>query len=131
MELTKQERKLAKSTAEAYGSLSLGSFALALIIGDAQWEFWFLIGLGAVSALFSIFICLALFCRWERNRHVNKFLIKLVPAYASHLVWLVGLGELGISLQDKGHTCWGAACGFLGIAIFTYRMCKGGSTSGH
>jgi hypothetical protein len=101
----KETIKIEKQVAQSYGGLSLSLFALAILL-DVKWEFYFVIGLGVFSALISAFIYLALYYRWGRNRTINKFLAKVVPLYISHLIWLVGFGALGISIQSKGHVIW-------------------------
>ncbi len=98
IELTEQERKLEKSTAEAHGSLSLGLFATAVFtcsIVDGSW--WIpLVVIGALLALSSIY--LAFIHRWKRK----KFLEIAASVRLEHVAWFLGFVALGISLLQTG-----------------------------
>ena len=126
MELTEQERKLEKSAIKAYVSLLAGLFGLALLV-DVQWQSCLLFLLGAVSALFIIYLIIYLVLphRWKQKRFLNKVATELAKVQIENVIWLIVLGTLGISLQHEGYVILGAVCGFSGIGIFLYCTCKG------
>ena len=94
MEITEQERKLEKSTAKAFGSLSIGLFATAVLVnsvsGGSGWIALLVVGI--VFASFSFY--LACIHKWKRK----KVLEIAANVRIEHVAWFLGLTGLGIGL---------------------------------
>ena len=114
--LNEQERELEKSTAEAYGLLSMAFFRTALLaLGREQVS---LIATGVAFALFSIY--LAFIHKWRRKRVLeiaSKIKIR-------HVAWFLAFILLGTALIQKegnlvipGIICFGIAYVILGAGI--------------
>jgi len=118
MELTKQEREIEKLTAETFASLSLGLWAVALIgylTSGISWMTYFLVIVGAMSALFGIYLVL----RWNwKQKQVLKYLeANKILKVVKLLVWLVALAIFAVNLiQTK--VGWLIVTGLI-IAIIT------------
>jgi len=122
MELTKQERELEKSTAEAHGSLSLGLFATACLVSSVSDGLWWIpfVVLGILSMLSSF--NLAFVHRWKRKR----FLEIAANVRIKHVAWFLGLAGLGICLVKTGDTVLGTIFIGLGYTIFIVGTWKTG-----
>ena len=117
MELKEQEREYRNSTAEAFGSLSLGIFAASLI-GSVQWATIVLIIFGVVFALCGIYII------FPRNLKQEWFLRNVATkrnmAIFKRVGWLIVLAMFGYSLTQTG-IIWLFIIGIL-FAIFSYAL---------
>lgn len=123
MELTKQERELEKSTAEAHGSLSLGMFATALLVNSTSEGLWWIsfVILGTVLALSSLY--LALIHKWKRKR----VLVIAANVQIKHVAWFLGFAALGIGLILTEINEWvipGLICICLAYAILIIGIAK-------
>ncbi|MCJ7425998.1 MAG: hypothetical protein MUO17_02510 [Dehalococcoidales bacterium] len=119
----KDERKQYKnSTVEAFGSLSLGLWTVALVgylTSGISWETYILIALGGLSALFSIYLVLPWDCVYRKQKTVLKYLeTKQIIKFAKSLGWLIVLAVFGVRLiQTK--VDWLIIAGLI-FAIFAY-----------
>ena len=128
-ELTDQERKCEKSTAESYGGLSLGLFATALL-PDALWQILSLVTLGALFALSGLYLILP--CGWKRKgfpKGVALWLAKEKQVkYVKGVAWFIVLAVFGINLIQT-RINWlvilGVICACLGYAILLFGIWKG------
>jgi len=101
METEEQMRQYKKSTAESFVSLSIGLWTVSVIgylTSGISWMTYFLIVVGAISSLFSVYIIL----RWDwKQKSVLEFLErKKITTIAKFLVWYTVLGIFGVGLAQ-------------------------------
>ncbi|OGO06612.1 MAG: hypothetical protein A2Z76_01750 [Chloroflexi bacterium RBG_13_56_8b] len=122
METEEQVKQYKNSTVEAFGSLSLGLWTVALVgylTSGISWETYILIVLGGLSALFSIYLVLPWDCVYRKQKVVLKcFEKKQILKIAKSLGWLIVLAVFGVRLvQTK--VDWLIIAGLI-FAIFAY-----------
>ncbi len=125
VELTKQERELEKSTAEAHGSLSLGLLATALLVWNTvDGVGWISIAvLGALFMLSSIYLVFV--HKWKRK----EFLGIAAKVQIKHVAWFLGFTAIGIGLIRTEVNCLaipGIICVGLGYAILFFGSLRAG-----
>ena len=112
MELTEQERKLEKSTAETHGSLSLGLFATAVFTASRVEGLWWvpLTIIWILLAVSGICLYLSFHYKWRRI----KILEIARQVQIKHWAWFLGFVALGISFLQRGDIIPGVI--FVGVA---------------
>jgi len=121
METEEQIRQYKNSTAESFAGLSVGLWTLSLIgylSSGISWATYFLVVVGAMSALFSIYLSIYLVFPWDwKQKSVLKYLeTKQIIKVTKYLVWLVVLAAFAVMLlQTK--VSWLIAAGLIIIII--------------
>lgn len=105
VELTEQERKCEKSVAEAFGSLSLGLWSVALIgylTSGVTWATYFLVVVGAIFTVFGIYFILPWEWDWKQKQCLKSLEAHPVMKVTKSLGWFIVLAIFGVGLiQSK------------------------------
>ena len=129
-ELTDQERKFKNLTAETFASLSLGLWAVALVgylTSGISWMTYFLVIIGAMSALFGIYLVLR--WNWKKKQVLEYLKTKRIIKVVKLLVWLVVLAIFAVNLIQTG-VGWLIVTGLIIAIIAVIVFCVGISKAG-
>ncbi len=117
MEIKEQIKRSKASTAESFASLSIGLLTVSLIgylSSGISCGFYFLIVVGAISALFSFYLVLP----WNwKQKSALEFLEKYkITRLAKPLIWLIVLAVFGVVLVQTKIT-WLISIGLITTVI--------------
>jgi len=117
METDEQKKQYKNSTAESFASLSIGLWAVSLIgylTSAISWETYLLAIIGAISALFSLYLIAP--PNWKQKSVLESLKSNQITKIVKLLVWLIVILLFGVNLfQTK--VIWLIVTGLITMVI--------------